>query len=473
MRVTLSIAITEMVRASNSTSNQKYEDVCSVGNKNKTSNNVVTDPSKLYDWDEPTQGLILGAFYWGYLITHLPGGILASKFGGKYTLGLGILSTGIFTIITPWVIEITKGDWKWVVALRVVEGLGEGTTYPALNTMLAQWVPLGERSKMGSLVYAGGQIGTIVCNLISGHLITATKDWASVFYLFGGLGILWYVFFQFLCFSDPKQHPYITDEEREFLEKELESVSKEQHSIPWRALATSIPMWALIAAQIGHDWGFYTMVSDLPKYMKEVLRFDVSENGLWNSIPYAAMWIVSMLGGWVCDWLIVKNYMTITVARRFFTCLAAIGPAIFIMIASYAGCDTTVAVWMFTIAMGFMGTFYCGMKVNALDLSPNFAGIIMAITNGIGAATGIITPYLTGAITENHTVNEWRLVFWISFGIFTSTSVVYMLFGSGEEQWWNNPNNLVGKDKIIALESSSYSQQQEENHKEDPSKTNV
>jgi hypothetical protein len=29
------------------------------------------------------------------------------------------------------------------------------------------------------------------------------------------------------------------------------------------------------------------------------------------------------------------------------------------------------------------------MKVNALDLSPNFAGTLMGITNGIGALTGI------------------------------------------------------------------------------------
>lgn len=69
--------------------------------------------------------------------------------------------------------------------------------------------------------------------------------------------------------------------------------------------------------------------------------------------------------------------------------------------ASYAGCDGTLTVVLFTIAMGFMGTFYCGMKVNALDLSPNFAGTLMAIVNGIGAISGIITPYLIGALTED------------------------------------------------------------------------
>ncbi|KAL1497230.1 hypothetical protein ABEB36_008225 [Hypothenemus hampei] len=455
MRVTLSIAITEMVKSnsSNSSNNDNIKDVCGVGTDNHTDNNAVTDPDLLYDWDDHTQGLILSAFYWGYLITHLPGGILSSKFGGKYALGLGILSTGIFTVLTPWVVKLTHGDWRWLVALRVIEGLGEGTTYPALNTMLAQWVPLAERSKIGTLVYAGGQMGTIVCNLISGQLIKYTQDWGSVFYFFGGLGILWFIIFQFLCYSEPKQHPFISKKEQDFLEKAIDGVSDSPLPIPWKTFLTSVPIWALIAAQIGHDWGFYTMVTDLPKYMKEVLRFDVAKNGVWNSIPYAAMWISSMLGGWICDWLIQKDILNITNARKFFTCFGAIGPGIFIMAASYAECNSTLAAWMFTVAMGFMGTYYCGIKVNALDISPNFAGIIMAITNGIGSITGIVTPYLTGALTGDHTVMEWRIVFWISFGIFMSTSIIYGIFGSGEEQWWNNPNKISKNTNFIALET--------------------
>lgn len=53
----------------------------------------------------------------------MPGGIIAEKFGGKYSLGVGILSTAIFTLLTPWVVGF--GDYKWLIALRVLEGLGE------------------------------------------------------------------------------------------------------------------------------------------------------------------------------------------------------------------------------------------------------------------------------------------------------------------------------------------------------------
>lgn len=49
--------------------------------------------------------MILASFYIGYVITHVPGGILAEKFGGKYTLSLGILSTAIFTLFTPMAVE--------------------------------------------------------------------------------------------------------------------------------------------------------------------------------------------------------------------------------------------------------------------------------------------------------------------------------------------------------------------------------
>lgn len=52
----------------------------------------------------------------------MPGGILAEKFGGKYSLGIGILSTAIFTLLTPLVVPY--GAW-WLIVLRVLEGLGE------------------------------------------------------------------------------------------------------------------------------------------------------------------------------------------------------------------------------------------------------------------------------------------------------------------------------------------------------------
>lgn len=97
------------------------------------------------------------------------------------------------------------------------------------------------------------------------------------------------------------------------------NVSKQKKDIPWKPIFTSVPLWALIAAQIGHDWGFFTMVTDLPKYMSDVLKYNISDSGTLSAIPYVLMWFVSIGSGWLCDWLIKRNYMGITFARKFFT----------------------------------------------------------------------------------------------------------------------------------------------------------
>lgn len=161
------------------------------------------------------------------------------------------------------------------------------------------------------------------------------------------------------------------------------------------------PMLALICAQIGHDWGFFIMVTDLPKYMSDVLNFSIKQNGLYSSLPYLMMWLVSLSTGILGDWMIKSGRISITNSRKMFTTIASLGPAVFIMLASYAGCSRITVVVCFTIAMGLMGTFYPGMKVNPLDLSPNYAGTLMAITNGIGAITGIVAPALVGFMTPN------------------------------------------------------------------------
>lgn len=75
-----------------------------------------------FDWDHKTQGVILGSFFYGYIVTQLPGGLLAEKYGGTKLLGLGMLSTSVLTILTPFAARWHLGAF---IAVRVLEGLGE------------------------------------------------------------------------------------------------------------------------------------------------------------------------------------------------------------------------------------------------------------------------------------------------------------------------------------------------------------
>lgn len=75
-----------------------------------------------FGWDGKDQGLILGAFFWGYCLTQIPGGILAERFGGKVVFGMGVLFTDFFCLLTPVAARSSK---ELLIAVRVLTGLAE------------------------------------------------------------------------------------------------------------------------------------------------------------------------------------------------------------------------------------------------------------------------------------------------------------------------------------------------------------
>lgn len=88
---------------------------------------------------------------------------------------------------------------------------------------------------------------------------------------------------------------------------------------PWLHMFKSPALWALIAAQYGHDWGFYAMNSDLNKYFQDVQKFDTKSNGMFAAMPFAVMWVFSIASGIMCDWLVNTGRLDVTKARVWFT----------------------------------------------------------------------------------------------------------------------------------------------------------
>ena len=74
-----------------------------------------------FNWSEVEQGVILGSFFWGYIVTQIPGGLLSKKFGGKWPFGIGLLISAVFAILTPWCARTHRG---LLIFARVVQGLG-------------------------------------------------------------------------------------------------------------------------------------------------------------------------------------------------------------------------------------------------------------------------------------------------------------------------------------------------------------
>jgi MFS family permease len=167
-----------------------------------------------FKWTDKTQGYVLSSFFWGYILGQIPGGFLATKIGGKRVFGLGVLSTGVLTLLLPLCANAAApGDPPTALYfLRALMGVCESVTFPATQVMFTRWFPAKERSFLVAFVNSGAYMGTAVAFPMSGFLINMhagedgiSTSWPLVFYSFGGVAIAWWFLWCHLISDTPEQ----------------------------------------------------------------------------------------------------------------------------------------------------------------------------------------------------------------------------------------------------------------------------
>ncbi|XP_036890203.1 sialin isoform X2 [Sturnira hondurensis] len=438
LRVNLSVALVDMVD-SNTTSDRTSKECAEPSPPTPVPPSPVPPSpappnrtSKRYQWNAETQGWILGSFFYGYIITQIPGGYIASKVGGKLLLGFGILGTAVFTLFTPIAADFGVGA---LIVLRALEGLGEGVTFPAMHAMWSSWAPPLERSKLLTISYAGAQLGTVISLPLSG-IICFYMNWTYVFYFFGVVGIIWFVLWICLVSDTPETHKRISHQEKEYIRSSLKNQLSSQKSVPWIPILKSLPLWAIVVAHFSYNWSFYTLLTLLPTYMKEILRFNVQANGILSAVPYFGCWLCMILSGQAADHLRAKWKFSTVCVRRIFTLIGMIGPAVFLVAAGFIGCDYSLAVAFLTISTTLGGFCAAGFSINHLDIAPSFAGVLLGITNTFATIPGMVGPVIAKSLTPENTIREWQIVFWIAAVINVFGAIFFTLFAKGEVQNW-------------------------------------
>ncbi|XP_053190148.1 sialin [Scomber japonicus] len=437
LRVNLSVAMVAMVNSTDETPGQNSSKVhaCPLppGTENSTDDFNQPDWVPQYQWGSEVQGLLLGAFFFGYLCTQIPGGYLSGRYGGKIFLGWGVLGTAALTLLTP-----LAAQWGvyWLLALRVLEGIGEGVTFPAMMAMWARWAPPTERSRLMTLSGSGANFGAFVALPLTGY-ICQTLGWPAVFYLCGGAGCLWGVFWFIFVSDDPRTHRRISEKERDYI---INSVGPQGTghgwSLPLLSMLLSVPLWAIMITQMCANWSYYTLLTSLPTYMNNVLHFDLKSNGFLSALPYLGAWFVSITSGVVADTLIEKNMLSITSVRKIFTLVGLLPASGFLVAVSFSGCSHILAVTFLTLCTTIGGISASGVYMNQIDIAPRYAGFLLGITNTFGTIPGVVAPIATGYFTADHTLEGWRKVFWVAAVINAIGALFFTIFGSGKIQSW-------------------------------------
>ena len=386
-----------------------------------------------FGWSESQVGIILGSFYFGYMITMTVGGYLADKYGGKKVLGYALLIWSLFTIITP--LFAYQGLW-WLILVRILMGLGEGVTFPSWHSIYARWIPFKERTRAVGFTNSGIAAGTLFGFAVAA-LIISNYSWEWVFYSFGLIGVFWYFFWNKIVTSYPEDNKYISKDELIIIKSEAPS-KETAPKIPLFRLIRNTPFMAIAIATFCNNWSLYTFLSYLPKYINAPVAqggmgIDLGSNIFIYSIliPSLVSMISLILGGYLADNLI-KNGHGILKVRKSVNSIGFFGSAIFLYLISLEDSLINVIILLCLINI-CSGICAGGFGVNHADLGPKYTGSLVGISGSIGMIAAILSPIVAGYVLE--ITDTWNSIFYICVGILTFGGTFYLIFASAKEQF--------------------------------------
>lgn len=401
--------------------------------------------SKQYNWSSSTKGLVQSAFFAGYITTQILGGRLSDAHGGRIVLATGVTIWSVCTALTP----LAANSLVTLLLIRALLGVGEGVAMPAMNAVVAKWVPAETRARALSFIYSGMYAGSILGLLLTPGLIEGA-GWPSVFYVFGAAGLLWVALFLLTTPSERPAHgsnlnlytPAATDDSR-FVDIELplnEAVT-DTHGIQTspsdnppslREIFSRSCVWAIIVAHFCCTWGYFVLLTWLPSYLYMRYNLDVTESSLFSATPWVAMFIFANVGGSLADGMIMHG-VSITHTRKTMQSIGFLGPAVFLGVLCTATGAVSAMVYV-TFALAFASFSQSGVYANHQDIGPGIAGTLLGISNTFASLPGLIGVYVTGVVLDI-TSNNWNVVFGIAIFFYLVGFVVYNLLGTSERQW--------------------------------------
>lgn len=349
--------------------------------------------------DKNDMALITTFFMVGYAI--------GQSFFGKVFDAIGT-RLGFVAAIVVWSIAVglhalVRTTTQFGI-VRFVMGIGEAGNWPGATKSNAEWFPIRERALAQGIFNAGASVGAV----ISAPLVAVmylVVGWKLTFVLLAGLGFLWLIPWLVLFKSGPKSHPWLSEEEREYILRGqiLPRTSGDAYANvfapKWLEMLRYRQSWSVIVSRFFLDPVWWLFVVWLPIYLFEQYGFDVKEIGIYAWVPYVGAAIGSVYGGWLAKRLLARDW-SVDRTRKFTIALggALMFPALlattFAATPLFAVLLMSVILFGFQLAMNNIQTlpsdFYSGESVGSL-----------AGAGGTAAVVGVlITTWIVPSITE-------------------------------------------------------------------------
>ncbi len=312
------------------------------------------------------------------------------------------LSIGIWSIATA-AHAMARGLVTFSI-FRAILGIAEAGNWPGATKGNAEWFPTKERALAQGIFNSGAAIGGIISIPLIAFL-TVYFSWQAIFVLVGLVGLLWLIPWLVLVKAPPGQHPWITEEEREYILSGQQNTVEEgadSHGEGYNPSTSEMlshkQSWGVIIASAAIDPIWWLFVFWIPIYLFEVYGMDVKTIGIYGWVPYVG----AMLGAWFGG-LLAQNRLkagwTVDRTRKFVISLGCLMMLPTLLAMANPGEPVNAVLLMAVILFGFQtaignvqtlpSDFFGGKTVGTLA---GFAGMGAKLA---AAALTSLVPWLT------------------------------------------------------------------------------
>jgi ACS family hexuronate transporter-like MFS transporter len=251
-------------------------------------------PDKTSDERKEIYSYISIIFVFSYAFGQAIFGKIFDKIGTRLGFALSISVWSVATALHA----VAKSFLSFAI-FRSVLGVAEAGNWPGAAKGNAEWFPTKERALAQGLFNSGAAIGGIISIPLIAFL-AVHFNWQMIFILIGVAGFLWLLPWMYLVKSSPKKHPWVTEEERQYILSGQDNQSKNDddndtsYNPTTGKLLLHKQSWGVIIASAAIDPIWWLFVFWIPIYLSEVYGMDVKSIGIYGWVPYVG----AMLGAW-------------------------------------------------------------------------------------------------------------------------------------------------------------------------------
>jgi ACS family glucarate transporter-like MFS transporter len=342
-------------------------------------------------------GWIFSAFLIGYAGFQVPAGWLASRFGPRLVIALGVVWWGVATALTTVIPPGISQAVLLLIGIRFALGAGEAVIYPAANQFVARWVPEHERGFINGLIFAGVGAGSGLTPLLLAWFI-AHHGWRSAFWFSALIGVVAGVIWWWFARDTPEEDPKVSPSELKTIREGIAGDGADAGSAPaisWSAILHRRDLPALFVTYFGFGYTAWIFFSWFFIYMAQVRGFNLKSSAAFSMLPFLSMTVGCLAGGALSDRL--TRVYGLRVGRCGLASVAYLFTAIFLVLGSRVQSPQLAGV----ILAGGAGALYVSQSsfwsVSA-DIAGRSSGVFSSIVNmGAqigGAVTASLTPWV-------------------------------------------------------------------------------